>query len=165
MCWKKKRKFIFSLTQNTLTLSKTFYFVRFSWAEILILNYSELIFFRLCLFIQQLQSCNYLSTDISKASFLMEYDPTFFCTNISGFLQCLRGVNTSYSWACIKILCNHCFLIRRYHHVALLRIRSHDILLFSTQSKSAGNALWGSVSVMTNAVEMRCLSEGTAGTE
>lgn len=47
--------------------------------------------------------------------------------------------------------------------MALLRIRSHDIHLFSTLLKSAGNAFWSYISVLTNLVEMRHLSEVTAG--
>lgn len=64
-----------------------------------------------------------------------------------------------------KVLCNHCFLIRRHHDVALPRRRSHDILLFSSRLKSAGKVLWSSIPVITNSAAMRCFSEAAAETE
>lgn len=64
-----------------------------------------------------------------------------------------------------KALCNHCSLIRRHHDVALPRLRSHDILLFSTWLKSAGKALWSYISVITNSAAVRYFSEVAAGTE
>lgn len=72
--------------------------------------------------------------------------------------QCLGSMNPFYRWAFIKCLCNPCCLIRRYHDIALLGIRSHDTILFSTWLKPAGSALWSYISATTNLVEMRWLS-------